>query len=120
MKQLNDTEKPIEDDNKSVFTVDLDLERQVNLLTDDDEDDILNEAKINFGNESSNWSSNSYLFNSTNNLHNMTTPVPQTNNIFYPTMENEDKYSNNINKTNLANTNCTSLANNINFINNIK
>ena len=39
MKQLNDTEKQIEDDNKSVFTVDLDLERQVNLLTDDDDED---------------------------------------------------------------------------------
>ena len=118
MKQFNDIEKPIEDDNKSVFTVDLDLERQVNLLTDDDEDDILNEAKINCGNESSNWSSNSYLFNSNNNLQNKTTPVPETNNIFNPTIESEDKYSNNINQTNLANTNCTSLANNLNFLNN--
>ena len=116
MKQLNDTEKQIEDDNKSVFTVDLDLERQVNLLTDDDdEDDILNEAKINFGNE---WSSNNSLFLNSNNQHNMTTPVPQTNNIFNPTIEIEDKYSNNINNTNLATTNCTSLANNINFMNN--
>ena len=116
-KQLNDTEKQIEDDNKSVFTVDLDLERQVNLLTDDDdEDDILNEAKINFGNE---WSSNNSYFLNSNNQHNMTTPVPQTNNIFYPTIESEDKYSNNnINNTNLATTNCTSLANNVNFMNN--
>ena len=44
IKQLNDIEKQTEDDNKSNFTIELDLEKQVDSLLYDEDDD-LNDAK---------------------------------------------------------------------------
>ena len=109
MKQLNDIDKQIDDDNKSNFTFDLDIEKQVDSLLYDEDDD-LNDAKY-LENDKSNESSTSNILSSNlynnNNQHNMTTPVPLINNILqnqiFPTMENEDKISNinnNINSTN--------------------
>ena len=43
MKQLNDLDKQTEEDNKSNFTFDLDMEKQVDSLLYDDDD--LNDAK---------------------------------------------------------------------------
>ena len=76
-------EKDELDDNKSCFTLDLELEKQVNLLTDDDEDDDLNEAKLNLGNDISNWSSTSsaILNPKTQSIHNLTTLTSPTVNI---------------------------------------
>ena len=91
-KNLN--EKDCDDDNKSNFTFDSELEKQVGLLTEEEEDDDLNEAKLNLENEDSNWSSISVLKLS-NNQHNMTTPA---NKIIY-NMESEDKSSINTNIT---------------------
>ena len=102
IKQLNDIEKQTEDDNKSNFTIELDLEKQVDSLLYDEDDD-LNDAKY-LENDKSNWSStsnllNSNLLNSNQNLHNMTTPMPLSNNILnnkiYHTIENEEKINNN-------------------------
>ena len=102
IKQLNDIEKQTEDDNKSNFTIELDLEKQVDSLLYDEDDD-LNDAKY-LENDKSNWSStsnllNSNLLNSNQNLHNMTTPMPLSNNILnnkiYHTIENEEKTNNN-------------------------
>ena len=59
MKQLNDIDKPIEDDIKSNFTIELDLEKQVYSLLDDDDDD-LNDAKY-LENDKSNFSFTSNL-----------------------------------------------------------
>jgi len=103
IKQLNEMEKPIEDDNKSNFTLELDLEKQVDSLIYD-EDDVLNDAKY-LENDKSNWSSTSNLlnsnFNNNQNQHNMTTPMPLSNNILtnqkYPTIESEEKINKNNN-----------------------
>ena len=102
MKQLNDIDKPIEDDIKSNFTIELDLEKQVYSLLDDDDDD-LNDAKY-LENDKSNFSFTSNLLNSNfnnQNQHNMTTPMPLLDNILnnqiYHTIENEEKISNNNN-----------------------
>ena len=76
--KLNDTttEKQTEEDNRSYFTVDLEFEKQVNILTDcDDEDDDLNDAKLNLNNEISLLSSQSNTNPSTQQIHNMTTPL---------------------------------------------
>ncbi len=102
-KQLNEMEKQIEDDNKSNFTLELDLEKQVDSLIYD-EDDVLNDAKY-LENDKSNWSSTSNLlnsnFNNNQNQHNMTTPMPLSNNILtnqkYQTIESEEKINKNNN-----------------------
>ena len=92
-KQFNENEK--DDDNKSNFTFDSELEKQVGLLTEEKEDDdLLNEAKLNSDNDDSNWSSLSVLKLS-NNQHNMTTPI---NKMVYNN-ESEDKSSTNMNIT---------------------
>lgn len=93
--------------------MDLDLERQVDSLLDEDD---LNDAKY-LENDKSNWSSTSNLLNSnqyTNkNIHNMTTPFPNTNNIFtnqiFQTIETEDKLSNNNNNVTSSNSTTTEL-----------
>ena len=122
LKQLNDIEKQTEDDNKSNFTIELDLERQVDSLIYDEDDD-LNDAKY-LEYDKSNWSFTSNLlnsnFNNNQNQHNMTTPIPLSNNILnnkmLNTIENENKLNNNniltpanstkdINKTILGNKN---------------
>jgi hypothetical protein len=90
IKQLNEMEKQTEDDNKSNFTIELDLEKQVDSLIYDEDDD-LNDAKY-LENDKSNWSSNSNLLSSTlynKNQHNMTTPVPMSKNIW-----NNQRYQN--------------------------
>ena len=69
----NENEKQSDEDDKSNFSFDSELEKQVGLLTEEEEDD-LNEAKLNLGNDDSNWSSLSVLKMS-NNQHNLTTPV---------------------------------------------
>ena len=100
IKQLNEMDKQIEDDNKSNFTIDLDLEKQVESLMCDEDDD-LNDAKY-LENDKSNWSStsniNSYFINN-QNQHNMTTPMPLSNNILtnqiYTMIESEEKTQNN-------------------------
>ena len=97
IKQLNDIDKPIEDDLKSNFTIELDLEKQVDSLLYDEDDD-LNDAKY-LENDKSNWSSTSNFlnsnFNNNQNQHNMTTPMPLLNNILNNqishTIENEEK-----------------------------
>ena len=95
-------EKQTEDDNKSNFTIELDLEKQVDSLIYDEDDD-LNDAKY-LENDKSYWSSSSNLLNSNfynnNNQHNMTTPMPISNNLLnnqkYQTIESEEKvYKNN-------------------------
>ena len=105
MKQLNDLDKQTEEDNKSNFTFDLDIEKQVDSLLYDDDD--LNDAKY-LENDKSNWSSTSNLLSSNKNQHNLTTPIPLANKILqnqiFP-LENEDKFSN-IN-TNITSTNTT-------------
>ena len=64
IKQLNDIEKQTEDDNKSNFTIELDLEKQVDSLLYDEDDD-LNDAKY-LEIDQSNCSSTSNLLNSNN------------------------------------------------------
>ena len=89
---MNDTttEKQTEDDNRSYFTVDLEFEKQVNILTGcDDEDDDLNDAKLNLNNEISLLSSQSNTITSTQQIHNMTTPL----NFKRPINETDDKLS---------------------------
>ena len=106
IKQLNEIEKQTEDDNKSNFTIELDLEKQVDSLLYDEDDD-LNDAKY-LENDKSNWSSTSNLlnsnllssnFNNNQTLHNLTTSIPLSNNILnnkkYQTIENEEKVNNN-------------------------
>ena len=107
MKQLNEMDKQNEEDNKSNFTIELDLERQVDSLIYDEDDD-LNDAKY-LEIDQSNCSSTSNLLNSNNfynnqNQHNVSMPL--LNNILtnqiYPTNENEEKIINNniLNKVN--------------------
>ena len=96
-KQLNEIEKQTEDLNKSNFTIELDLEKQVDSLLYDEDDD-LNDAKY-LENDKSNWSSTSNLLSSNfynnQNQHNMTVPMPLSNNILcnqkYQTIESEEK-----------------------------
>ena len=87
MKQLNEMDKQIEDDIKSNFTIELDLEKQVDSLLYDEDDD-LNDAKY-LENDKSYWSSTSNLLNSNlnnnQNQHNLTTPMPNSNNILNDT-----------------------------------
>ena len=96
-KQFNENEKHSDEDededNKSNFSFDSELVKQVGLLTEEEEDD-LNEAKLNLENDDSNWSSLSVLKLS-NNQHNMTTPV---NKLAYNS-ESQDKSSIDNNKT---------------------
>ena len=103
MKQLNEMDKQIEDDNKSNFTIELDLERQVDsLIYEEDDLKDLNDGRY-YENDKSNCSFSSNLLNSnlnTNqNQHNMTTPMPLLNHIFTQrqTIESEDKLINNNN-----------------------
>ena len=96
-KQLNEMEKQTEDLNKSNFTIELDLEKQVDSLLYDEDDD-LNDAKY-LEYDKSNWSSTSNLLSSNlynnQNQHNMTVPMPLSNNILsnqkYQTIESEEK-----------------------------
>ena len=96
MKQLNEMDKQIEDDNKSNFTLELDLERQVDsLIYEEDDLKDLNDGRY-YENDKSNCSFSSNLLNSNlnnQNQHNMTTPMPLLNHIFTPrqTIESEDK-----------------------------
>ena len=103
LKQLNEMDKQIEDDNKSNFTIELDLERQVDsLIYEEDDLKDLNDGRF-FENDKSNCSFSSNLLNSNqynnNNQHNMTTPMPLLNHIFTQrqTIESEDKLNNNNN-----------------------
>ena len=67
------------------------------MLTEEQEDDDLNEAKLNnLENEDSNWSSLSVLKLS-NNQHNMTTPVNKVN--YYNESEDKSIFNNNMNVT---------------------
>lgn len=108
IKQFTEMDKQIEDDNKSNFTIELDLEKQVDSLLDEDDD--LNDAKY-LENDKSYWSSTSNILSSiqynNNNQHNMTTPIPIANNILtnqiFPTNETDDKLSNNNNNLTSAN-----------------
>ena len=97
MKQLNEMDKQIEDDNKSNFTIELDLERQVDsLIYEEDDLKDLNDGRY-YENDKSNCSFSSNLLNSNlynnQNQHNMTTPMPLLNHIFpqRQTIESEDK-----------------------------
>jgi len=103
MKQLNEMDKQIEDDNKSNFTIELDLERQVDsLIYEEDDLKDLNDGRF-YENDKSNCSFSSNLLNSNfynnQNQHNMTTPMPMLNHIFpqRQTIESEDKFNNNNN-----------------------
>ena len=96
-KQLNENENE-KDEVKSNFSFDSELEKQVGMLTEEEEDDDLNEAKLNnLENDDSNWSSLSVLKLS-NNQHNMTTPV---NKMAYYN-ESEDKIIFNNNNMNIT------------------
>ena len=97
LKQLNEMDKQIEDDNKSNFTIELDLERQVeSLIYEEDDLKDLNDGRF-YENDKSNCSFSSNLLNSNlynnQNQHNMTTPMPLLNHIFpqRQTIESEDK-----------------------------
>ena len=101
--RLNDTtiDKQIEDDNKSYFTFDLELEKQVDLLTDcDDIENDLNDAKLNLNND------NSVVDSNNNNLYsnpsNLTTPLKNNNNNNIINNEIEDKFSSIYTNTNTA------------------
>ena len=60
-KQFNENENE-KDEVKSNFSFDSELEKQVGMLTEEEEDDDLNEAKLNnLENDDSNWSSLSVL-----------------------------------------------------------
>ena len=103
LKQLNDMDKQIEDDVKSNFTIELDLERQVDsLIYEEDDLKDLNDGRY-YENDKSNCSFSSNLLNSNfynnQNQHNMTTPNPLLNHIFpqRQTIESEDKLINNNN-----------------------
>ena len=99
MKQLNEMDKQNEEDNKSNFTIELDLERQVDSLIYDEDDD-LNDAKY-LENDQSNCSSTSNLFNSNfyNNQNQNNISMPLLNNIItnqiYPPNDNEERKINN-------------------------
>ena len=82
----------MEDDNKSYFTFDLELEKQVDLLTDcDDDDNDLNDAKLNLNNEISMLSSNNNTLYS--NPSNLTTPLKHNNNNNIINADIEEKLS---------------------------
>ena len=88
----NENEK---DEVKSNFSFDSELEKQVGLLTEEEEDDDLNEAKlVNLENDDSNWSSLSVL--KLSNQHNMTTPV---NKMAYYNESEDKSIFNNMNIT---------------------
>ena len=100
LKQLNEMDKQIEDDNKSNFTIELDLERQIDsLIYEEDDLKDLNDGRY-YENDKSNCSFSSNLLNSNlynnQNQHNMTTPMPMLNHIFpqRQTIESEDKLNN--------------------------
>ena len=103
LKQLNDMDKQIEDDNKSNFTIDLDLERQIDsLIYEEDDLKDLNDGRF-YENDKSNCSFSSNLLNSNfynnQNQHNMTSPMPLLNHMLTQrhTLESEDKLNNNNN-----------------------
>ena len=103
LKQLNEMDKQIEDDNKSNFTIDLDLERQIDsLIYEEDDLKDLNDGRF-YENDKSNCSISSNLLNSNfynnQNQHNMTTPMPLLNHMLTQrhTLESEDKLNNNNN-----------------------
>ena len=82
----------MEDDNKSYFTFDLELEKQVDLLTDcDDDDNDLNDAKLNLNNDISMLSSNNNTLYS--NPNNLTTPLQHNNNNNIINADIEEKLS---------------------------
>ena len=62
--------------------MDLEFEKQVNILTDCEEEDDLNEAKLlNLNNDISTISFQSNMTMFSNNQHNMTTPINFNKNI---------------------------------------
>ena len=95
MKQLNEIDKQNEEDNKSNFTIELDLERQVDSLIYDEDDD-LNDAKY-LEIDKSNCSSTSNILNSNayNNQNQHNISMPLLNNILTKQNENEEKIINN-------------------------
>ena len=98
-KQLNENENE-KDEVKSNFSFDSELEKQVGMLTEEEEDDDLNEAKLNnLENDDSNWSSLSVLKLS-NNQHNMTTPVNKV--AYYNESEDKSIFNNNMNIVNIC------------------
>jgi hypothetical protein len=99
-KQLNEIDKQAEDDNKSNFTIELDLERQVDSLLYEEDD--LNDAKY-LENDRSNWSSTSNLFK---NQQNLTTPNIFAKNILLSQNDKDTKLTNF--KNELLKTNSTS------------
>ena len=116
----NENEK---DEVKSNFSFDSELEKQVGLLTEEEEDDDLNEAKlVNLENDDSNWSSLSVL--KLSNQHNMTTPVNKM--IYYNESEDKSIFNSkmNITENNTKNNVPTSMIYNCknadNYNNNIK
>ena len=122
-RQFNENENE-KDDVKSNFSFDSELEKQVGMLTEEEEDDDLNEAKLNnLENDDSNWSSLSVLKLS-NNQHNMTTPVNKV--AYYNESEDKSIFNNNMNITEntIKNNNPTSMIfncnNNDNYNNIIK
>ena len=82
----------------SCFTLDLEYEKQVDLLLAEDEEDEkeINEAKMNFETENnSNWSATSILM-----MNNLFGPIPEiTNKNTLQQVENEDRTSTNTNVT---------------------
>ena len=103
MKQFNEMDKQMEDDNKSNFTLELDLEKQIDsLIYEEDDLKDLNDGRY-YENDNSNCSFSSNLLNSNQynnqNQHNMTTPMPLLNNILNhrQTIESEDKLNINTN-----------------------
>ena len=107
-KQFNENENE-KDEVKSNFSFDSELEKQVGMLTEEEEDDDLNEAKLNnLENDDSNWSSLSVLKLS-NNQHNMTTPVNKM--AYYNESEDKSIFNNNMNNTEniIKNNNPTSM-----------
>ena len=102
---------------KSNFSFDSELEKQVGLLTEEEEDDDLNEAKlVNLENDDSNWSSLSVL--KLSNQHNMTTPVNKM--IYYNESEDKSIFNSkmNITENNTKNNAPTSMTHNCKNTNN--
>ena len=110
----NENEK---DEVKSNFSFDSELEKQVGLLTEEEEDDDLNEAKlVNLENDDSNWSSLSVL--KLSNQHNMTTPVNKM--AYYNESEDKSIFNNmNITENTIKNNVPTSMIFNSKNIDNI-
>ncbi len=91
----------MEDDNKSYFTFDLELEKQVDLLTDcDDDNNDLNDAKLNLNNDISMLSSNNKSLYS--NPNNLTTPLKHNINNNIINTDVEEKFSSIYTNTNTA------------------